>query len=466
MGWYRPCNSYRYTGELSVLGKASAPLALYGIFVMQSENSLISHLQQVAIQSSKGLLVCVIAAISIGCTQQHAIQTPANPSQKFYGNSDENGEHVTHIDTSKYVFASNKSCERVGDEHKATHYRADQALLQGHVVGSAQAPVSIYNKDLPLSPGDMLDVQIENGEGFNGKYVVDPDGSIQLPLIPPIRIAGAGVAVTAEKIEIALVRAGIFKPEFTRVSVRVLHWAEINVTVTGAVFEPGRVRINENHQESIVAERVAAVGDFATRRSIVEAIRTASGIRPDAKLDQVILVRNGWQIELNLSGIVSGNPVQDVALVNGDHIVVPTTGCFQSALVRPSQITPKGFRVFMSNLTVPSTDNAGSAVGRYSSSLPYGTTLLQAVVSANCVGGTQLTNAPRKVVLASRNPLTSEYQVIERSIEQLMRSAGREDINPFLMPNDAIACYDSDVSNLRDFARTLGEVITPLNVIF
>lgn len=409
-----------------------------------------------------GLITMLVSA----CTQHHALKSPGNNSNKLYGNGESRGEVVTHADASKYVFASNLDCEQTGNGHKALHYRADQALLPKDIAQSAQSPVSLYNKDLPLSPGDLLDIQIENGEGFNGHYVVDPDGSVQLPLISPIRVGGIGVLATAEKIELALVRGGIFKPEFTRVSVRVLHWAEINVTVTGAVFEPGRVRINENRQESVVVERVQAVGDYANRRSIVEAIRTASGIRPDAKLDQVILVRNGWQIELNLSGIVSGKPVQDIALVNGDHIVVPTTGCFQSALVRPSQVTPKGFRVFMSNLTIPSTDNASSAVGRFSSSLPYGTTLLQAVVSANCVGGTQLTNAPRKVVLASRNPLTKEYQVIERSIEQLMRGAGREEINPYLMPNDAIACYDSDVSNLRDFARGLGEVIAPLNVIF
>ena len=144
--------------------------------------------------------------------------------------------------------------------------------------------------------------------------------------------------------------------------------------------------------------------------------------------------------------------------------MVPTSGCFQPHLVRPSQITPKGFRVFMSNLIAPAFDNASAAVGRFSSSLPYGSRLLQAAISANCVGGTQLTNAPRKVVLASNNPLTREMQVIERSVEELMRYANRDDINPYMMPGDAIACYDSDITNIRDAARGLTDFLSPLKL--
>jgi len=68
-------------------------------------------------------------------------------------------------------------------------------------------------------------------------------------------------------------------------------------------------------------------------------------------------------------------------------------------------------------------------------------------------------------VLASENPLTGQVQVIERSIEQILRQAHRDEINPYLMPNDAIACYDSDISNVRDIARTLIEVISPLKLL-
>jgi hypothetical protein len=249
------------------------------------------------------------------------------------------------------------------------------------------------------------------------------------------------------------------------VSVRVLLWAPVEVFVSGAVYEPGRVLINDKVQEQLIEQRMTAFGDYSPTRYLSEALRAASGIRPDAKLDQVLLLRKGWQLQVNMEGIFTGHNVRDPSLVAGDRVIVPTTGCFQKQLMRPTQITPKGFRVFMSNLVLPSESNSNGAVGSFSSSLPYGSRLLQAAVSANCTGGISWTNAPRKVVLASENPLTGKVQVIERSIEQVIRQAHRDDINPYLMPNDAIACYDSDVTNLRDIARTLIDIISPLKLL-
>ena len=134
---------------------------------------------------------------------------------------------------------------------------------------------------------------------------------------------------------------------------------------------------------------------------------------------------------------------------------------FQSALVRPSQITPPGVRIFQSNLTQPAPSNAQSAVNRDTSGVPYGTRFLAGLVATNCVGGTMSTNARRYGVLISRNPKTLKTEVIQRSIEELVRSADRDAINPYLMPDDAIACYDSGVTEVRDVANTLQTLLLP-----
>jgi hypothetical protein len=118
----------------------------------------------------------------------------------------------------------------------------------------------------------------------------------------------------------------------------------------------------------------------------------------------------------------------------------------------------------MSNLIDSAFNNSSAAVGRYSTNIPYGTRLLQAAVSANCVGGKEWTNAPRKVILASVNPITQKTQVVERSVEQLMRHSDRDDMNPYVMPNDAIACYDSNVTNLRDIARSMADILSPFSL--
>jgi len=34
-------------------------------------------------------------------------------------------------------------------------------------------------------------------------------------------------------------------------------------------------------------------------------------------------------------------------------------------------------------------------------------------------------------------------------------------VNPYLMPNDGVACYDSRFTNFRDVARGIGELVSP-----
>ena len=46
--------------------------------------------------------------------------------------------------------------------------------------------------------------------------------------------------------------------------------------------------------------------------------------------------------------------------------------------------------------------------------------------------------------------------MIERRIEDLLRGERRDDLDPFIMPGDALACYDSAVTDLTELARSLG----------
>ena len=422
----------------------------------------------------KSLVIAVVAVQGLltGCTQHHALSTSVVQDQAFYGtakvgNTQQALENRDKRNlTERYSYASDMSCNDIDYLDLPYHYRADKPLLMEYNGATkAQHRQMALADDLPLSPGDLVEITLVNGEGFEGRYVVDPDGKIQLPLVKSVVAMGMGVNALADKLEVALVREQIFLPNTARVSVRVLQWAAIEVSVAGAVFEPGRVLINNKIAEQVMEERITAFGDFTPSRYLSEALRAASGIRPDAKLDQVIVIRNGWQVEVDMSGILLGHAVSDVQLVAGDRVIVPTTGCFQQELVKPSQITPRGYRVFMSNLIDSAKSNSNAAIGQFSSSLPYGTRLLQAAISANCVGGTSWTNAPRKVLLASKNPLSGKTEVIERSVEQLIRKGHEEGMNPFLMPNDAIACYDSDVTNFRDVARTIADVISPLKLL-
>lgn len=411
------------------------------------------------------LLVLLVTLLSQGCAK-HSSEEMDKSALRFYGTPADNGDDFIHEKAPDSLFSDGLNCSQFQNMGAALNYRTDKPinLNSSNIVATGEND-PILAQGLLLSPGDLVEVLIEDGEGFNGRYIIDNAGYVKLPLVGVIEAGGATTNKLETKIELALVRAEIFQPANASVTIQVLNWSSIKVSVAGAVFQPGSVLINKKPTGIQNSEHLEAYGDYSTTRLLSEAIRAASGIRPDAKLDQIMLIRKGWQVQIDMTGMLTGDLVKDYPLVAGDRVIVPSTGCFQAHLVRPSQITPKGFRVFMSNLIDSAGDNASAAVGRYSTSLPYGTRLLQAAVSANCVGGKDWTNAPRRVVLASKNPITGETQVIERSVEDLMTTPNKGNINPYLMPNDSIACYDSDITNYREIARTVAEIILPFKLL-
>lgn len=319
-----------------------------------------------------------------------------------------------------------------------------------------------FDEPVLLSPGDLLRLEIVRGEGFEGDFVISPAGYLRLPHIGDIPAAGTTKNQLENSISRLLVSGGYFKSNFVQVSTSVLHWAPIQVSVSGAVFQSGDVLLNEKKADSDAALRLDAVGDFTLQRRLSAALYASAGVRPDADIRNVVLIRNGRRRVFDMTGALDGGPIEDLLLVAGDRVHVPSRGCFQAALARPSRITPPGIRVFMSNLTSPSRSNANSAIGDYATQLPYGTRFLQGLVSANCVGGIQATNARRWAILISRNPMTGESEVVARSIEDLVRRADRDDFNPVLLPNDALACYDSHVTNVRDVLAMVSETAAPV----
>ncbi len=315
-----------------------------------------------------------------------------------------------------------------------------------------------------LSPGDRLHIRVHNGDDFSGIYEVDIDGAVNIPYLPSQHVAGHDVSYAETLIATALVESGQFRPSRVWVSVRVQQWASIQVNVGGAVFNSGIVTINVRDAEERTQKSTQYSGDFPPERLLPAALRSAGGVRPDAAIDTITLIRNGVSRIVDLSGVTDGRPIPAIPLMTGDTIVVPTSGKMDRKLLVPSIITAPGIRVFLSNLTVPSRSNATSAIGKESTSLPYGSRLITAMTAANCFGGTVSTNAARYGVLVRKNPLNGKQEVETRSIKELLMNPDNDDINVFLMPNDSVGCYDSGVTNIREIANTIFDIIVPFSL--
>lgn len=308
-----------------------------------------------------------------------------------------------------------------------------------------------------LSPGDLVEIRVAEDETFTGDYVVSQDGQLRVPFLDPLPAQGRTVEELETALSGALRDAEIFST-LPRTSVRLRDFAAVRVAVSGAVFEPRSVTIGGTRGDRIDQARQSALGASSQARMVSAALRAAGGIRPDADLSAVELHRNGSRYRLDMRGAISGDPFDDVTLLAGDRVTVRSRGCFQSDLMVPGPISPPGISLFLSNLTQPATGNAPSAIGRAAREVPYGTRMMQAVVGTNCVGGARATSAHRSAALFSRNPITGDSVVIERRIEDMRARRDRDQYDPWLLPGDSIACYDSDVTNLGEVGRLLGLV--------
>ena len=309
-----------------------------------------------------------------------------------------------------------------------------------------------------LTSGDLLDVRVGQDDTLSGAFKVSQDGNLRLPHLPPVRAEGRAVDTVETAISESLVAAGFYRA-LPDVSVRITDTAGARVFVSGAVFEPGSMMIGGVGGKDVDSVRQRAIGWVAEGRRLSRALQSAGGVRPDADLSQVVVVRAATRMVLDVRPALTGQPYADIVLLSGDRIEVGSRRCFQDALMVPSAITAAGIKVYMSNLTQPAASNASAAIGKETQDLRYGTRLMQAMVGMNCVGGAKLTNADRSVVLLTHNPMTGASIAISRRVEDLIRRADRDDFNPFILPGDAMACYDSRQTNILAITNAFGSVV-------
>ena len=306
-----------------------------------------------------------------------------------------------------------------------------------------------------LTRNDLVDVRVGDDDTFNGDYVISRDGTLKLPFLTPIRAQGRSTTQIEQDI-IAQLVAQDFYTTPPRVSVRAADFASVTVGVSGAVFEPKAVEIGGISGDRLDTRRQEALGASTEARNLSAALRAAAGVRPDADISAIQVRRAGQVYRLDMRGVFEGQNAVDIMLLTGDEVMVPSRQCFQEDLMRPSPISPPGVSLYLSNLTEPANNNAAAAVGQAVREVPYGTRYLQAVVDANCVGGPRSTSADRSAVLFTRNPVTGVSAVVERDIENLVRRKDRDDYDPYLLPGDSLACYDSTITNITEIARVIG----------
>ncbi len=343
--------------------------------------------------------------------------------------------------------------------------RQEISLSQSILLSQPQQNIS----GLPLSPGDRLRIKIpgEGGELFSGDYEVNLYGNLEIPYLDPLPVGGLQTKEVQQKLRKILLDKEFFLPELLQISVQILDFGAIRVDISGEVFDPGRIVINDGSKNQNTSETDAVAGDNAMDRYLSKALKTVGGITPRADLTQIEIIRYGKKYQtVDFSGIFDGEPIEDIPLVDGDQIIVRKAEKFQPELVRPSPITPDDIPLYVSNLSDPAGGRALEGASRISETrFVYGSRLSQILISAQCLGGDFIERG-RFVILVREDVITKEVSVINESVETIvLESPTQEEMNPFLMPNDGIACYDSNIANARNFFSLLSTFLTPFSLL-
>lgn len=149
---------------------------------------------------------------------------------------------------------------------------------------------------------DHVEIRVFREDELTTRGQLSADGTITMPLIGAVRLAGLSTDQAANLIKKQLADGYLAKPE---VSVTIEARIRKTVTVLGQAQRPGVFELPANR-----------------RLTLVEAVGMAGGLTRIANPKKVTLKRSGNVLTLNLSEITSGKGT-DFPLQDGDVITIP-----------------------------------------------------------------------------------------------------------------------------------------------
>lgn len=166
------------------------------------------------------------------------------------------------------------------------------ALLLAALPAAAQGAAA--SDSLSPRPGDAIRMSVWRLPEFTGEFAIGPDGTIQHPLLSDVRVTGATRAQVAERLRTTLLRYEN-DPRF------VFDFL-YRVSVGGEVRLPNLYAL-------------------PTETTLPQAVAAAGGATEYARLSDVLLIREGREIRVNLR---SADPATtEMRIRSGDQIRVP-----------------------------------------------------------------------------------------------------------------------------------------------
>ncbi len=194
--------------------------------------------------------------------------------------------------------------------------RAGQPLQQfGYDIFGVGTPVTVaqignVQDRYLLGPGDQLTIVCRGHDNNTYMVPVDRDGRVIIPGYEPVQAAGRTFAQVRHDLQAVIAKDALS----TQAYVSLAQTRQISVLVSGAVNAPG-------------------LRTLSGLNTPVDAILLSGGIRKNGSLRNIILVRNGKRMHIDLYSVLASGDLTEVGdLTDGDRIEVPTIGATVAAL--------------------------------------------------------------------------------------------------------------------------------------
>jgi polysaccharide biosynthesis/export protein len=153
------------------------------------------------------------------------------------------------------------------------------------------APAVLADAPAMLGSGDRLLLAVAGDKALlTGTYVIAPNGRLAIEGVGELMAAGRTRQAVAEDLRRQLIERGLIRDLPGNVQLALSEAAGVQVSVAGAVFEPGLVMAGERSADArATTVNNPASGDFNAGRTLSAALRAAGGIRPDAATSAVYL---------------------------------------------------------------------------------------------------------------------------------------------------------------------------------
>jgi polysaccharide export outer membrane protein len=182
-----------------------------------------------------------------------------------------------------------------------------------------ETPSGKSSDDYILGPGDQFQVWAIGAEELSDKtFRVDPQGTVDVPLIGQLHVGGRTVELIRKEMNTRL-KEHLRDPQ---VSISVTQYQSQPVSVVGAVNTPG-------------------IQYLQGRKTLLEVLSLSGGLRPDAGSTLTITRKKGWGTitagsirpaesadftvaEIKLKSLLAGERPQDnVAIMPHDVVLIP-----------------------------------------------------------------------------------------------------------------------------------------------